>query len=90
MEKDEPPAAPTPLPKPIAPTRPVGFPLTDAPDGKGFLLGRAGVLNGPVPDDMMYRAFFRDISRFGDMALYEVVRWDKKGQSETSVPALEG
>lgn len=90
VEKDEPPAAPTPLPKPIAPTRPVGFPLTDAPDGKGFLLGRADFRNGPVPDDMMYRAFFRDISRFGDMALYEVVRWDKKGQWENLGPRAGG
>lgn len=82
VEKDAPPAAPTPLPKPVAPARPVGFPLTDAPDGKGFLLGRADFRNGPVPDYMLYRTFFGDISRFGDMALYEVVRWDKKGQWE--------
>lgn len=89
IEKDVPPAAPTPLPKPVVPARPVGFPLTDAPNGKGFLLGRADFRNGPVPDYMLYRTFFGDISRFGDMALYEVVRWDKKGQWETLVPALE-
>lgn len=82
VEKDEPPTEPTPLPKPVAPARPVGFPLTDAPDGKGFLLGRADFRNGPVPDYMLYRTFFADISRFGDMALYEVVRWGKNGQWE--------
>jgi hypothetical protein len=73
---------PLPSSKPIVAVRPVGFPLTDAPDGKGFLLGRTDFRNGPVPDYMLYRAFFGDISRFGDMALYEMVRWDKKGQWE--------
>lgn len=90
VEKDEPPTQPTPLPKPLASARPVGFPLTDAPDGKGFLLGRADFRNGPVPDYMLYRAFFGDISRFGDIALYEMVRWDKKGQWETLGPRAGG
>ena len=82
VEKDERPTAPTPLPKVVVAARPVGFPLIDAPDGKGFLLGRADFRNGPVPDYMLYRTFFGDISRFGDMALYEVVRWGKNGQWE--------
>ena len=77
---DVPANAPVPSPKPVAPTLPSGVPLVPAPDGKGYLLGRLGFSNRPVPDYVMYRAFFRDIATFGDMALYEEVRWDLSRQ----------
>jgi hypothetical protein len=39
----------------------------------------------------MYRAFFRDIANFGDMALYEEVRWDLSGHRvENSGPRAGG
>ncbi len=77
---DVPANTPLPSPKPVAQVLPSGIPLIPAPDGKGYLLGRRDFQNRPVPDYMMYRAFFRDISNFGDKALYKVVRWDSNGQ----------
>jgi hypothetical protein len=80
VEKDVPPAEPTPPPKPVAAARPAEIPMADAADGKGYLFERTDFQNRPVPDYLMYQTFFRDISNFGDMALYEVVRRDKNGQ----------
>jgi hypothetical protein len=77
---DAPAHKPSPSPRPVAATLPSGIPFIPAPDGKGYLLLRTGFNNRPVPDSAMYRAFFRDIDRFGDMALYEEVRWDMSGR----------
>ncbi|HEV8490633.1 MAG TPA: hypothetical protein VGR76_00130 [Candidatus Angelobacter sp.] len=77
---DAPAHTPSPSPRPVAATLPSGIPFIPAPDGKGYLLLRTGFNDRPVPDSAMYRAFFRDIDRFGDMALYEEVRWDMRGQ----------
>ena len=77
---DSPSNRPSPRSKPAAAALPSGIPLVPAPDGKGYLLGRMDFHNRPLPDYVMYGAFFRDIASFGDMALYEEVRWDTSGQ----------
>jgi hypothetical protein len=76
---------------PVAVALPSGIPFVAAPDGKGYLLGRTGFNDRPLPDSVMYRAFFRDIANFGDMALYEEVRWDLSGHRvENSGPRAGG
>jgi hypothetical protein len=52
---------------------PSGIPFMPAPDGRGQLLRRMEF--GAVPDDLIYRAFFRDIVTLGNMAFQEEVRW---------------
>ncbi|HET8889371.1 MAG TPA: hypothetical protein VFQ41_10745 [Candidatus Angelobacter sp.] len=80
-EKTDVPAnTPAPPSNPVAAALPSGIPLIPAPDGKGYLLGRTDFSDRPAPDYVMYRAFFRDIASFGDMALYEEVRWDLSGR----------
>jgi hypothetical protein len=71
---------PSPRSKPVAAALPSGIPFVPAPDGRGYLLARTNFNNRPEPDYVMYHAFFRDIANFGDMALYEEVRWDSSGQ----------
>ena len=77
---DVPEHAPLPSPKRVAPVLPSGISFNLAPDGKGYLLARTDFRNRPVPDYIMYRIFFSDVSSLGDKALYEVVRWDLNGQ----------
>jgi hypothetical protein len=85
---ENPPAPPS---IPVAVALPSGIPFVAAPDGKGYLLGRTGFNDRPLPDYVMYRAFFRDIANFGDMALYEEVRWDLSGHRvENSGPRAGG
>jgi hypothetical protein len=88
---DAPANTPAPPSKPVAAALPSDIPLVTAPDGKGYLLGRTDFNDRPVPDSVMYRAFFRDIANFGDMALYEEVRWDLSGHRvENSGPRAGG
>jgi hypothetical protein len=83
------PTAPT--SKPVAEALPSDIPIAMAPDGKGYMFGRIGYGGRSVPDYVMYRAFFRDIANFGDMALYEEVRWDLSGRRvENSGPRAGG
>lgn len=77
---DAPGNPPAPPLNPVAAGLPSGIPFIPAPDGKGYLLGRTGFSDRPLPDYVMYRAFFRDIASFGEMALYEEVRWDLSGR----------
>jgi hypothetical protein len=85
---ENPPAPPS---IPVAVALPSGIPFVAAPDGKGYLLGRTNFNDRPLPDYVMYRAFFRDIANFGDMALYEEVRWDLSGHRvENSGPRAGG
>jgi hypothetical protein len=88
---DAPANPPAPPSKPVAAVLPSGIPFILAPDGKGYLLGRTNFNDRPVPDYVMYRAFFRDISNFGDMALYKEVRWDlSRRHVENSGPRAGG
>ena len=57
---------------------PSGLGFTHAPDGNGYLLWRIAY-DGPVADSFVYRAFFLDVTRLGDRAFYEVVRWSEDG-----------
>jgi hypothetical protein len=47
-----------------------------SPDGKSWTLWR-GLLNHPAPDYAIYRIFFGDVARLGDMAFHEAVRWEE-------------
>jgi hypothetical protein len=88
---DVPENPPEPPSIPVAVALPSGIPFVAAPDGKGYLLGRTNFNDRPLPDYVMYRAFFRDIANFGDMALYEEVRWDLSGHRvENSGPRAGG
>jgi hypothetical protein len=67
---------------------PSGIPFIPAPDGRGQLLRRMRF--GAVPDDLIYRAFFRDIVTLGDMAFQEEVRWIDGEQVEGNGPRAGG
>jgi hypothetical protein len=67
---------------------PPGIPFTAAPDGRGQLLLRMRL---PADaDDLIYRAFFRDIVTRGDMAFQEEVRWIDGEQVEDNGPRAGG
>jgi hypothetical protein len=67
---------------------PSGIPFMPAPDGRGQLLRRMEF--GAVPDNLIYRAFFRDIVTLGDMAFQEEVRWIDGEQVEDNGPRVGG
>lgn len=69
-----------PLRRPSAAGFPSGIPLAIAPDGRGRMLGRFNYGRRPVPDSVVYRAFFRDLSYLGDWALEDEVLWDENGR----------
>ncbi len=74
---------------PVAPIGrpPSGVPLITQPGGKRWLLWR-NVLNRPVSDEQVYRIFFGDFDRLGDMAFHEVVRWEEGKEFQyTDAPA---
>jgi hypothetical protein len=67
--------APPPNTRALAPEFPPGIPFHLGPDGKR-MLGRMNYRGMPVPDSLVYQAWFRDIGMFGDLAFHKVVVWD--------------
>jgi hypothetical protein len=75
--------SPVSAPPPQAPEKPQvsennwppnGLPMFITPDGKAWVPSRRA-FNGPVPDYMLYKVFFQDITGMGDPALHEPVLW---------------
>ncbi|MBZ5530212.1 MAG: hypothetical protein LAO20_02170 [Acidobacteriia bacterium] len=67
--------APPPNTRALAPEFPPGIPFHLGPDGKR-MLWRYNYHGMPVPDSLVYQAWFRDIGMFADLAFHKVVVWD--------------
>jgi hypothetical protein len=89
LAPSEPVTPSTPAPLEAPPKAAAVAPLAITPDGKVWM-GWRQTFGGPVPDHLVYRAFFRDIGYMGDPALHEPVLWHEGQTEEYHGPRVGG